>query len=560
MTDGEDQSKSESLSLKLPSRIDGDESDTIDISMGSSLLFVGPNGAGKTRLAGYIDHVLESKCIYISAHRDLGMPTSYQVTDTRIQFQQIYGKAHWGEQPPTLEIQKTHRYQSGGTAFNSSDFPAVLNVLATKHTADVAKFRDDFDPKSPSTEKPKTILEKAIDIWSVCLPNLEIKTSVTPRLIIVRKSNRDTEYEPDEMSDGERALFYLVAKCMIADAGALIVVDEPELHIHRALRNQFWDLVEAQRPDCAFAYFTHDVDFSSTRSFALRIILHAFELNEESKSSIDGRWNWTVIEPSEDLPDDLYITVLGSRTNTLLVEGEKGSLDPMLARLVYPKMMVEPIGSCEKVIRSVKALNGVTKFHTTKAFGLIDSDFRSSTQLDEFESDNIYAHRFREIENVLACKAVLTAILTNFGRVSEAQKTTKKLADIISSRIIAVKNKFVIALSVRQAEISYQTALNEVIKTQSNLEDTAGLHNPAAIQSHCLSTVDDIIESADLDRLLGVFSIRKNELKDIYARLLGQKDWAHLKLSIEGWCRSPDSENGKRLIAAITDSFPKIDY
>ena len=72
------------------------------------------------------------------------------------------------------------------------------------------------------------------------------------------------------MSDGERGIFYLVARVMLAAPGSTIVVDEPELHIHRSLRNRLWDQLEQARGDCAFIYFTHDVDFASSRRFTRR--------------------------------------------------------------------------------------------------------------------------------------------------------------------------------------------------------------------------------------------------------------------------------------------------
>ncbi len=493
----------------------------------------------------------------ISAHRDLAMPTAYEISDTERQLQQIHGTATWGNNPVSVPDQKEHRYTAPGSAFRSRDFAQVLNVLATRHMDDVQKFFNQYGTSSEIAKKPKTVFEKAIAIWSACLPDLEINITKTPTIMVRKKDGSGSKFNPEEMSDGERGLFYLVAKCMIAPPGTLIIVDEPETHLHRAIRNRFWDLMESQRSDCAYAYFTHDIDFISTRSFARRTGIYAFE-SGGGRDRTSGRWKYKIVPSSEEIPDDLYVSVLGSRTDTMLVEGHRGSLDPVLARIVYPYMLVEPLGSCDQVIRSVKALKDTPQLHTTSAFGLIDRDFRTDKQVDELARAQIFTHRFRELENVIASKAAIFAILTNFGRAEEVDSTINKLAGILCERIKSEKNDFVQALSKRQIELAFQKTLNAAAKSGAGLVSAANSFEATEIELSCLSSVEDIIASSDLDRALAIFSIRKNDFQDSYARLLGVKDWNSLKESIDGWCRDCESENGKRMVAAVRECFPKI--
>ena len=73
-------------------------------------------------------------------------------------------------------------------------------------------------------------------------------------------------YNAAEMSDGERVIFYLIGECLAAPDDAVIVIDEPEMHLHKSIQSDLWDAIEAERPDCLFVYLTHDVDFAASRA------------------------------------------------------------------------------------------------------------------------------------------------------------------------------------------------------------------------------------------------------------------------------------------------------
>ena len=49
------------------------------------------------------------------------------------------------------------------------------------------------------------------------------------------------------MSDGERVIFYVVGRVMLAKESSLIIVDEPEMHLHKAILNKLWDILEEKR-------------------------------------------------------------------------------------------------------------------------------------------------------------------------------------------------------------------------------------------------------------------------------------------------------------------------
>ena len=65
-------------------------------------------------------------------------------------------------------------------------------------------------------------------------------------------SIESADYSASEMSDGERAVFYILGQVLSANEGSILIFDEPELHIHKSIISNLWDEIEKLRPDCSF--------------------------------------------------------------------------------------------------------------------------------------------------------------------------------------------------------------------------------------------------------------------------------------------------------------------
>lgn len=75
-------------------------------------------------------------------------------------------------------------------------------------------------------------------------------------------------YKGIEMSDGERVALYLIAQCLAVPSNKTIIIDEPEVHLHRSIMNRLWKAIERVREDCFFIYITHDTHFAASHEHA----------------------------------------------------------------------------------------------------------------------------------------------------------------------------------------------------------------------------------------------------------------------------------------------------
>jgi energy-coupling factor transporter ATP-binding protein EcfA2 len=206
------------------------------------------------------------------------------------------------------------------------------------------------------------------------------------------------------MSDGERAIFYFLGTCLVAKPDSVLIIDEPESHVHRAILRPLWSAIEKARKDCAFIYITHDLDFAAEHSASKTYFLREYRHDPRG---------WEIEELPQDtgLPEHVVAEIVGSRRPILFVEGVRGSLDMTIYDSVYPGFTVIPIGAgCEAVIHAVSSYNRSKALHRFAVYGIVDADDRTTEQLEKLQKDLVYSLGVVEVENLLLWPSVFKAL------------------------------------------------------------------------------------------------------------------------------------------------------
>lgn len=326
----------------------------------NSVIIIGANGSGKSKLGAWIEQQNLEKVHRIGAQRKLNFNENIQLKS----YEEAENLVFYGNSTPS---NKGHRWEWGKlTTKLIDDFEYVLAALiALKNNQN-----DEFIDKYKNTEKenreqlqsPITIVDNLKNVWDEVFPHREI---------ILRDSKfytklRDEEYSSTEMSDGERSVLYLASQVLTVPKDKILIIDEPELHLHPSIMNSLWKSLEKMREDCLFIYITHDTEFAALHSNSDKIWVKEY----------DGK-NWKLEEIKDnELPEELFLEILGSRKNILFVEGEKNSYDTQLYVKLYPNYYIVPCGSCEQVIWRTKAFRKSPLLHHCEVYGIIDRDFR----------------------------------------------------------------------------------------------------------------------------------------------------------------------------------------
>ena len=208
------------------------------------------------------------------------------------------------------------------------------------------------------------------------------------------------------MSDGERIILYLVGRVLLAPEKALIIIDEPEMYLHKTIVDKLWNKLELERQDCVFLYLTHDLQFAASRN-GRKTWIRSFEY--PSKWTIDN------IDENE-IPEELLLKLLGSRKKILFCEGKRNSLDSKIFELLFENYTITPVETCKDVMNFTRAFNKIPNT-VAKAYGIIDRDFRSEDQLEKLQQQNVFSYDVAEIENLF----LLPDIIARFAKYKQEQ-------------------------------------------------------------------------------------------------------------------------------------------
>ena len=422
---------------------------------GNNIVVIGANGAGKSRLGELVEAAHKDTCHRISAQRALKLPEETQF----ISLEKANLRLFWGDE-------NNYNYGIKNSRWSQDildDFSHLLQVLLSEDFSVSTEFRR-AQKRGSESPAPETKLDKILDIWNSLLPLRHIDTEGN-KVVISLPKDASTKYRGSEASDGEKVLFYLIGQTLAAPPNAILILDEPEIHIHKAILAKLWDELEKARRDCLFVYLTHDLDFAASRIDAKKIWLKSF----------DGQaWEWEELSEQEGIPDDVYLKLLGSRKPVLFVEGSVGSLDRLVYEIVYSDFTISYCGSCEEVIRNTRAFRNKQEFHQIRCFGLIDRDGRSSEEINQLENSNIFSTKVAEIENLLMTEEVLRLVARHLGkRGQELEDVVDKIQDKVLSEYKKIKNQLI----TKKAQERLEKVLPRRIGKLQSKSDFGGFWN-----------------------------------------------------------------------------------
>ncbi|WP_314342928.1 AAA family ATPase [Simonsiella muelleri] len=372
----------------------------LTLETGKTTIIIGANGSGKTRLAVYLEDKLGEKAHRIAAHRALNLnPNVDKIPETKARQCLTYGGSGNGI---SISNRKYYRWDNKAPTSLLNDFDRLLQYLFAQQN-NLAVENHQKRNRGEEIINSKTKLDILQEVWERLLPLKKLHITADD----IRVSSigiESADYSASEMSDGERAVFYILGQVLSANEGSILIFDEPELHIHKSIISNLWDEIEKLRPDCSFLMITHDIEFAATRVAKKYVVRNYYS---------DPAWDISEI-PDSELDEQTITLILGSRKPILFVEGDKTSLDMETYRLCYPEWTVIPKGSCKDVIQAVSSLRKLNEdmpILNIKCAGIVDRDTRDSSQIQELEGQCIKVLPCSEIENIFSLSSIAHKVL-----------------------------------------------------------------------------------------------------------------------------------------------------
>ncbi|MFL9827229.1 AAA family ATPase [Rhodoplanes sp. SY1] len=364
--------------------------DAINFSLhnGDVLYLLGANGTGKSSLISLLFGQHQAVARRISAHRQtwfesntLDMtPRNREDLERNYRSQDAQLHARYREWNPSG--------RAGMAIFDLIDADAMqerkIARLVRERNLEVAQ----EEARNPS---PIQIINELVR-----LSNLSIEISVEAGQKVVAQKNGGDKYSVAELSDGERNAFLIAADVLTAKSNSLILVDEPERHLHRSIISPLLRYLFGYRNDCVFVVSTHELALPLDTPAASVLLVRGCVYHGQRVTA----WSADLLPPGAGIDDDLKSDILGSRRKMVFVEGTKSSLDAPFYNIVFPDVSIVPKESCRDVEYSVRGLRGADEVHWIAVWGIVDNDQRAPEDIARLRQAGVWALPYYSVESL----------------------------------------------------------------------------------------------------------------------------------------------------------------
>ena len=365
----------------------------VPLSEADNALFVlGANGSGKSALLLRLYQQHQQYARRVAAHRQTWFESG-QLNLTSRSYQQTTRNIASGDRRPTARY--TDPYSS-----NRPDLAlfALLREKIRRDSEGVARL------ERVGAESALQYLQDTpnpIDLINGLFrdTSLEVEIQISSQdadTLVARRTDSGQTYGIERLSDGERSALLLACEVLTAPTGSLLLLDEPERHMHRSIISPLLVGLFAKRDDCNFVISTHDLLLPHDCGPAPVLILRSCTFAGDNPAA----WEADLLEAEADIDDNLKVAVWGSRRTILYVEGDPSSCDKPLYESIFPAVTVQPAGSSNEVKTAVKKATAVESLHWLNVYGLIDRDRRTDIERDTTSPGRIYTLSRYAVESI----------------------------------------------------------------------------------------------------------------------------------------------------------------
>ena len=416
---------------------------SIIVDKGEILFVLGANGSGKSSLMQrfFIQHKNNAK--RISAHRQTWFTTNtLDLTPTT--------RKQTGIHMDNADVQEAARWKDDYGAQRSS---AAIFDLINAHNVRSRKITEKIDQGALEAalgakvgEETPQVVTDAIEAKKKEAPlkvlNDILKTANLPIEIFIENDEQifakklgGNPYSIAELSDGERNAILISANVLTADPRMIIIIDEPERHLHRSIISPLLSTLFQKRPDCIFIISTHEVALPLDNKEAATLLIRSCAW---SGKSVRG-WDTDMLNSNANIPEDIKRVILGARRTVLFIEGnDNSSLDKQIYEILFPRISIIPKENSTEVERATKGVRATESLNWVTAFGLVDADDRTPQQLDVLENAGVYGLGCYSVESLYYHPEMISRLAAKQAQV------TGESADVLeTSAVDAALAKFI---------------------------------------------------------------------------------------------------------------------
>ena len=334
--------------------------------------------------------------------------------------------------------------------------------------------------------------------------------------------------------------FLLCCEVLTAPPETVMLIDEPERHLHRAISSSLVANLIEQREDCSFVVATNDIDLTSSVPNAKVFIVR--DCRHEGGDAASA-WDINLVEEPSGVDEQTRVDILGARPRVVFVEGERDSLDYRLYSTLFPDVSVIPKGDRKVVEGSVRSIRGAAELHWEKAFGIVDGDGDQAHPVPN--ADGVLRIPFDSVESIYLDEYFQRRIVERKQEFNEPGD-----ADV-GERVAEAREKALAAIHASVDEIAKRVAARELHKQwQRNRpnsktvdwtrESKVTLEAPAALKK-ARGRLDALLEAEDVALYVREWPTKRTQIPSAIVQALGLRNKEEYYHAVQRLLQDDDS-------------------
>ena len=511
----------------------------IVVNEGDTLFVVGANGSGKSSLMQlfFTQHINNAK--RISAHRQTWF------TSNTLDFTPTSRK-QTGQNIKNADSQKDARWKDNYAAQRLSaeifDLINADNVRSRKIAEKIDRGALEAALAANKEKEPPQVVAEALAAKKEESPlkvlNELLKTANLPIEVFIENDEQILAikegcdpYSIAELSDGERNAILIGASVLTANPGTVIIIDEPERHLHRSIISPLMATLFQKRQDCAFLISTHDAFLPLDNKEAATLLVRSCTWSGQSTTG----WDTDLLKPNAGVSEGVKGAILGARRTVLFVEGtdNSSSLDFQIYGILFAKVSIVPKGNSTDVERATKGVRATAALHWVKAYGLVDADDRTADQLENLKNGGVYGLDCYSVESLYYHPKMISRLASKQAQITGEvpSELEKKALDAALTCFRSDRGRLCARMIERKVKHEITKDLPDHQYIAKNPTFTRQVDLQSYLEQEC-EKFDAFVTVGDVGGLLARYPIKDTQARREIASSLGFQTYGKYEMAV----------------------------
>lgn len=493
----------------------------LPVSTGVPLFVVGPNGSGKSGLMFSLYRKNLASAVRVAAHRQTWMesnsipfsPKEKLTNESNTRSQDSLPNARWLEWNPSV---RSGLIIADLIDADNSLSRKIRSAIRLGNNSEAEKLAKDLPPLETINE----LLNGS---------GIPISMTIEPNSTIVASKNGGAPYSIAALSDGERAALLIAGSVLTARTRSLILIDEPERHLHQSIVTPLLLQLFSKRPDCTFVVSTHELGLAVSCPGARTVLVRDSKVVNDDVSA----WDLDILEAEVEIDDETKKAIIGSRRKILFIEGTAESLDKPLYEILFPRVSIFPRSTCSDVEHAVTSVGDSAPLVWVQAFGIVDQDQLPLERKQALEAKSVFPLAVYSVEGLYYNPTIVEAVArrqcTILGGASD-QMIIKAWKDLLSA-IVANLDR----LAARMTEQVVKDQIGLRMPNWKKIQAGENVDIAVDAQAHYQNEREllrEWISVEDVGKIISRYPIRETQALAVIASALQFKSRTHYEAAV----------------------------